>query len=279
MWYGKNSGAYRAAYHSPCCPYDYSCYNLDIQHLWFRDAISCTIYAREMTFESVPTDIVIQEKFDVQNFLKTWNKSYQIRIPTRVKVIVPTTRQNSHNYRDGPITMSDYHNQYLTYPSITKGDNTCIRRVRNDTTCNNLVEGILQKLAFFDHVHFDPAQNKPKFPNPPVRLYGSNNDISKPPDDPRCKKRQITGGVVLLTFLTTIIIGNAITGAITGLTLQQEFDEKLNELESKVNERFSKDEENIRALSNRINSLEAVNIIQDQAITRELTQTLTLQAI
>ena len=25
LWYGKNSGAYGATYHSPCCPYDYSC--------------------------------------------------------------------------------------------------------------------------------------------------------------------------------------------------------------------------------------------------------------
>ena len=32
LWYGKNSGAYKSAYHSTCCPYDYSCYNLDIQY-------------------------------------------------------------------------------------------------------------------------------------------------------------------------------------------------------------------------------------------------------
>ena len=58
-----------------------------------------------MAFEPVPTDIVIQEEFDtieslnqVQNFLKKWNKNYQIKVPTRVKVIVPTTHQNSHNY-------------------------------------------------------------------------------------------------------------------------------------------------------------------------------------
>ena len=58
-----------------------------------------------MAFEPGPTDRIIQEEFDtieslnqVQNFLKTWNKNYQINIPTRVKIIVPTTRQNSHNY-------------------------------------------------------------------------------------------------------------------------------------------------------------------------------------
>ena len=174
LWYGKNSGAYKSAYHSPCCPYDYSCYKLDIQHLWYRDTISCTIYGREMAFEPVPKDIVIQEEFDtieslkqVQNFLKTWNKNYQIRMLARVKVIVPTTHQNSLNYRDGPITISDFHNQYLAYPSMTKGDKTCFQRVKNDPTCNNLVGGVLQKLAFFDHVHFDPAQNKPKIPNFP----------------------------------------------------------------------------------------------------------------
>ena len=84
--------------------------------------------------------------------------------------------------------------------------------------------------------------------------------------------------MVLLTFLTSLV-GNAITGTATGLTLQQESDEKLNELESKINERFTKDEENIRTLFNRINSLEAVNVVQDQAITRALTQTLTLQTM
>ena len=238
-----------------------------------------------MAFGPVPTDIVIQEEFDtiesvnqVQSFLKGWNKNHQIKMPTRVKVIAPTTRQNSHNYRDGPIKMSDYHNQYLTYPSMVKGDKTCLQRVRNDATCNNLVGGVLQKLAFCDHVHFDPTQNKPKFPSFPVRLYGSNGEVSKPPDDPKRKKRQITGGVVLLTFLTSLV-GNAITGTATGLTLQQEFDEKLNELESKVNEGFAQDEENIRTLSDQINSLETVNVVHDQAITRALTQTLTLQAI
>ena len=237
-----------------------------------------------MTFEPVPTDIVVQEEFDtieslnqVQGFLKKWNKN-QIKMPARVKVIAPTTRQNAHNYRDGPIEMSDYHNQYLTYPSMVKGDKTCFQRVRNNAICNNLVGGVLQKLAFYDHVHFDPTQNKPKFPSSPVRLYGSNGEISKSPDDPKRKKKQITDGVVLLTFLTSLV-GNAITGTATGLTLQQEFDEKLNELESKINERFAQDEENIRTLSNRINSLEAVNVVQDQAITRALTQTLTLQAV
>ena len=238
-----------------------------------------------MAFEPVPTDIVIQEEFDtteslnqVQNFLKTWNKDYQIRMPTRVKVMAPTTCQNSHNCRDGPIKMSDYHNQYLTYPSMVKGDKSCSQRVKNNSICNNLVGGVLLKLAFFDHVHFDPPQNKPKFPSSPVRLYGSNGEISKPPDDPKRKKRQITGGVVLLTFLTSIV-ENAITGMATGLTLQQEFDEKLNELESKINKRFAQDEENIRTLSNRVNSQEAVNVVRDQAITRALTQTLTVQAI
>ena len=236
-----------------------------------------------MAFEPVQTDIVVQEEFDtieslnqVQGFLKKWNKN-QIKMPARVKVIAPATRQNAHNHRDGPIKMSDYHNQYLTYPSMVKGDKTCFQHVRNNAICNNLVGGVLQKLAFYDHVHFDPKQNKPKFPSSPVRLYGSNGEIFKPPDDPKRKKRHITGGVVLLTFLT-LLVENAIIGTATGLTLQQEFDEKLNELESKINERFAQDEENIRTLSNRINSLEAVNVVQDQAITRALTQTLTLQA-
>ena len=101
-------------------------------------------------------------------------------MPTRVKVIAPTTRQNSHNYQDGPVKMSDYHNQYLTYPSMVKGDKTFLQRVKINPICNSLVGGVLQKLAFYDHVHFDPTQNKPKFQSSPVRLYGSNGEISKP---------------------------------------------------------------------------------------------------
>ena len=62
--------------------------------------------------------------------------------------------------------------------------------------------------------------------------------------------------------------GSAISATAIGLTLQKEFDQKLDELEDRINDRFTKDEQNIKALSRRINSLEAVNGVQDQAITR-----------
>ena len=199
-------------------------------------------------------------------------------MPARVGVIAPTARRDSHGCRDGPVEMSGCHGQCLAYPSGVGGDGACLQRVKNDPMCGGLVGGVLQGLAFCDRVHFDPAQNEPEFPSSPVRLYGSYGEMSRAPGGPERKKRQITGGVVLLTFSTSLV-GNAITGTATGHTLQQEFDEKLNELESKINERFAQDEQNIKTLSNRINSLEAVNVVQDQAITRALTQTLTLQAI
>ena len=282
LWYGQNSGAYKSAMHSPCCPYGTNCYNPDIQNLWYRAITRCTIYGKEIAFEPIPTDIIIQEEYDdpnalnqIETFLKKWKK---IEIPERIKIIKPTTNSNSRTYRDGPIKESEIKGHYETYPSMTKGDNFCLRRIKNDPTCTNLVGGIYQKLAFFDHVHYDPAKNESKFPSYPLQIFGSNGEFTSKPESKGRMKRQITGGVVLLTFLTSII-GDAITGVSTGLTLQEEINEKLTELESKMNERFETDEENIRTLSDHINSLEAVNVIQDQAIVRALTQTLTLQSI
>ena len=101
-----------------------------------------------------------------------------------------------------------------------------------------------------------------------------------PPElrDKKRNKRQITGGVVLLTFLLSTA-ESAITGTATGLTLRQEFDEKLNQLELKTNNHLNQIDANIRDLAGKIHSLEAVNQIQYQAIMRALIQTLTLQTI
>ena len=140
----------------------------------------------------------------------------------------------------------------------------------------SLLEVFTPKLAFYQQVKYDPAHNLTKFPGLPLKIFGSNEQMGNPPKDikKRIHKRQITG-VVLLVFLTSLI-SNAITGITTGLTLQEEINDKLMELESRINDRFQEDERNIRDLSDHINSLEAVNTVQNQAIVRSLTQTLTL---
>ena len=159
-------------------------------------------------------------------------------------------------------------------------DVKCNQRIKSKPKCHVLVGGIYPKLAFYQQVKYDPAHNLTKFPGLPLKIFGSDGQMGNPPEDTkkRIHKRQITGGVVLFVFLTSLI-SNAITGLTTGLTLQDEINDKLMELESRVNDRFEQDERNIRDLSDHINSLEAVNTVQNQAIIRSLTQTLTLQTL
>ena len=163
---------------------------------------------------------------------------------------------------------------------MVTNDVKCNQRIKSRPKCHVLVGGIYPKLAFYQQVKYDPAHNLTKFPGLPLKIFGSNKQMGNPPKDvkKRIHKRQITGGVVLFVFLTSLI-SNAITGITTGLTLQEEINDKLMELESRINDRFEQDERNIRDLSDHINSLEAVNTVQNQAIVRSLTQTLTLQTL
>ena len=204
-----------------------------------------------------------------------------ILLPERIKLLLPTTKDNARAYRDGPPALSKVQKYYYeTFPSMVADDAKCNLRTKNKPKCHVLVGGIYPKLAFYQQVKYDPAHNLTKFPGLPLKIFDSNEEMGNPPQDIKRKiqKRQITGGVVLLVFLTSLV-SNAITGIATGLTLQEEINDKLMELESRINDRFLEDERNIRELSDHINSLEAVNTVQDQAIVRSLTQTLTLQTL
>ena len=203
-----------------------------------------------------------------------------IPFPERIKLLLPTTNDKPKAYRDGPPIMSkDQKYYYETFPSMVANDIKCNQRIKNRPKCHVLVGGIYPKLAFYQQVKYNPAHNLTKFPGLPLKIFGSNEQMGNPPKDvkKRIHKRQITGGGVLFVFLTSLI-SNAITGITTELTLQEEINDKLMELESRINDRFE-DERNIRDLSDHINSLEAVNTVQNQAIVRSLTQTLTLQTL
>ena len=190
FFFGPDSYEWRIGHGSPCCGEGKNCFNYDSQYLWVEDTIQCVVGGRKMAFESIPSDIVIQEQYDdfcrltnVQNFLKQWNKNDRIAIPHRIKVIAPTTKQNPPVHRDGLIQFDETLNIYNTYRSMVKTDVFCKKRVKNRPNCRNLVGGVLQKLSFFDQVHFDPAQNNPKFPQNPIALYGSNGKPTDPPND------------------------------------------------------------------------------------------------
>ena len=289
LWYGKESWEYRSAYWSPCCRNGERCHNWDAKTLWYKQKITCNIKGKEFPFEPILTDIIIQEQYDnatamnlIQNQLQKINNNRQMTIPLpkRIKLLLPTTKDNARAHRDGPPTLSKVQKYYYeTFPSMVTDDAKCNLRTKNKPKCHVLVGGIYPKLAFYQQVKYDPAHNLTKFPGLPLKIFGSNEEMGNPPKDIRRKiqKRQITGGVVLV-FLTSLV-SNAITGITTGLTLQEEINDKLMELESRINDRFLEDERNIRELSDHINFLEAVNTVQDQAIVRSLTQTLTLQTL
>ena len=127
-----------------------------------------------------------------------------------------------------------------------------------------LIGGVAAKLAFFNRVHYDPAQNQPLFPSYPIKLIPA-----KALQFPSRSKRQITLGVVLLTFITSAV-ASLITGATSALTLQKEFNAKLTHLETEINKRFAQEDANLQLLATRINELEGQNLIQSEAISRAM---------
>ena len=61
--------------------------------------------------------------------------------------------------------------------------------------------------------------------------------------------------------------------------MEQKFDTKLSNLRHKINQHFLKDEENVRALVDKINAIDAANHVQDQTIARSLDVLIRAQAL
>ena len=62
---------------------------------------------------------------------------------------------------------------YNCYPSTLKIDSNCLKRVAGNKNSITPVGGLAIKLAFFDHVHYDPARNHPDLPLKIIRSQGS----------------------------------------------------------------------------------------------------------
>ena len=57
-------------------------------------------------------------------------------------------------------------------------DPVCPQRIAKNPECNLPVGRLKAKLAFYDHVIFDPAHNRSTFSGGPVQLLGSLNTLS-----------------------------------------------------------------------------------------------------
>ena len=68
-------------------------------------------------------------------------------------------------------------------------------RISKNPECNHPVGGLEAKLAFYDHVIFDPAHNRSNFPGGPVQLLGSSNTLSPTHPYQHRTERQLTIGV------------------------------------------------------------------------------------
>ena len=92
---------------------------------------------------------------------------------------------------------------------------------------------------------------------------------------PHCRQ---TIGVVFFSLAISAIT-SAVSGAATGVALEQKFDTKLSNLLHEINQHFLKDKENIRALADKIKAINAANHVQDQAIARSLNALIRVQAL
>ena len=111
-----------------------------------------------------------------------------------------------------------------------------------------------------------------------MKLLGSSGTVPSPSTPYHRQKRQITLGVVLLTTLissVSIIFGSTTTAFV----LEKKFDAKLSALQASINQRFSTEDANIRALAEKINAINAANHAQDQAIARSLQDLIKFQAL
>ena len=160
---------------------------------------------------------------------------------------------------------------YLSFPSIMSDDPTCKRRTQMKLSCHNLYGNIEVKLAFFTHVHLDPSGNSQVFRAPPLTLKGIKASQTR---NMRRRKRQVTAGVFLLAAGLS-----AFASSVSGLSVEVVLENKIRELQDKFNVRFSKDEENLRRIATKVNTLQTSGIIRDQAINRILINQLKQQAL
>ena len=155
-------------------------------------------------------------------------------------------------------------------------DTSCQKRIKEKAECQNPLGGIIPKLAFFDHIILDPVENRSQFPSTPIELHKNTqklkvqqvcvvvNDSSLYSDQHR-SKRQITVGVVALSVLTSTLAGAA--GAYAAiLTMQQEFETKMNEYQDEENKSWNQINENVKHLSEKIIGLETVQYAQDSQL-------------
>ena len=272
-----------------CCPdredlNSNACIFMDSHTTWELFQFSCSIQGVEVAFEPTRTDIVIQEEIPSwmnYNPYSRFSTAFPLPPypwPDRIKIVRPRYQEHSTQYYDGPVKYTNLANFYMTYPSMMSADPACQQRISKNPECNHPVGGLEAKLAFYNHVIFDPAQNRSTFPGGPVQLLGSSNTLSPTQPYQHRTKRQLTIGVVLFSLAVSAIT-SAISGATTGVALEEKFDAKLSNLQHEINQHFLKDEENIRALADKINAIDAANHVQDQAIARSLDALIRAQAL
>ena len=157
-----------------CCPdredlNSNACIFHDSHTTWELFQFSCSIQDVEVAFEPTRTDIAIHEEipFSINyNPYSRFSTAFPLPSfpwPDRIKIVRPRYREHSTQYHDGLVKYTDLANFYVTYPSMMSTDPACQQRISKNPECNHPVVGLEAKLAFYDHVIFDPAHNRSTF--------------------------------------------------------------------------------------------------------------------
>ena len=159
---------------------------------------------------------------------------------------------------------------YLTYPSMMKSDENCERRVRNNTKCQTPIGGVQAKLRFWEHVIYDPAGNRRRFPALPMLIRGAGNpkwdsmqlramsaykaDITA---QRRRKKRQFLGAAAL-SF--------ASANRISITKLRTQVNARLKSMADQMNIKFAADDARLLKIANRLNDLQKNSYINEERL-------------
>ena len=196
---------------------------------------------------------------------------------SRIRWVKPLVAEVHPGFDGPPVRVYEDFPLYRQHPMYLRTDRKCHQRVGGNRQCLTPVGGIATKMAFWDRVEYDPAENEERFPAPPIRLEGSikpdmkitrgfmgTADIADDAVDvgqPR-EKRQ-------LWELAVMVFGYvSLDSKINNLA--DEFNDKIAALTTSMNERFARDEVRLKQLALKINEQAYMTRANDQRITQLL---------
>lgn len=162
---------------------------------------------------------------------------------------------------DGPAPPYDILPIWVTHPSLMENDEICRERVQTSASdCRDAVGGPELKAAFWDHVHFDPERNRPRFPGGPIEIKGDITRRRGKSGKRRRRKR------FLFTLLALVFAAVAVVAVVA--TVSSQLHKETEDLGNQINDRLIQATERSTELGKRINELSQLQVAQRQKLDR-----------